>query len=188
MIPATPFWGEFLRLNQLNPHCRWQMQPGMGFKEQSAWWREQSRRPTPHEGVDLFALLDARGQSLALPARALVPPLWAGEVTALLNDFLGRTVVVCHPINHGPERRLVSLYAHVEPLVDLGTQVSADSPLALIAAAGKPGNSAPPDHLHLSLAWLTAGYPATALNWSTLWNHPALELIDPLPIILEGCI
>jgi hypothetical protein len=187
MIPASSFWSEFLRMNHLPPHWRWLGLPGMNFKAQSAWWRK-ARRHAPHEGIDLLYLVDSRGQLLTLPPQALVAPLWEGEVVALLDDFLGSTVVVRHPIGDDQNRWLGSFYAHVAPLVDQGALVSPNLPLARITLDKKQGKSAPPAHLHLSLAWLAAGYPATELRWSTLWANPAVQLLDPLTVLEDEAV
>ena len=182
MLPASSFWPHFLRVNRLDRHCRWLGRPGMEFKARAAWWGKAAR-PAPHEGIDLLFLVDVLGRRLALPPQALVVPLWEGEVAALLDDFLDRTVVVRHPCTDEQGRTLVSLYAHVEPLVGRGVRVRPDFPLARIAPGMQQGGSGPLEHLHISLAWLVAGYPATELHWATLWQNQAVELIDPLPVL-----
>lgn len=182
MLPASSFWFHFLRVNRLDRHCRWLGLPGMEFRARAAWWGKAART-APHEGIDLLFLVDSRGRRLALPPQALVVPLWEGEVVGLLDDFLGRTVVVRHPCADEQGRTLVSLYAHVEPLVGQGTRVRPDFPVARIAPGKQRGKSGPPAHLHISLAWLAAGYPVRELSWPTLWQNQAVELIDPLPVL-----
>jgi hypothetical protein len=180
MIPDSQFFSRFLDLNHLGKDfAGWLFLPGMRFEETQAWWKDGIRR-SPHEGLDLLYLADRSGQRRELPKQALVPPLWAGEVVAVFEDFLGSTVAVLHPIMDGRGWRILSLYAHVRPLVTCGEQVAAATPLAEVASGKMRGASAPPDHLHLSLGWLAPGSSPAELRWPSLWSNPGLRLIDPL--------
>lgn len=193
MIPTSQFYNNLLRLNHLGEECiGWQFLPGMLFTDTSAWWKKGHRQST-HEGIDLLYLAEQNRQRRELPKQALIPPLWDGEVVALFDDFLDSTVVVRHPVMDEQGWRLVSLYGHVHPLVTCGTQVSAGEPLAEVTFGKPRGESAPPDHLHLSVGWLAPGWSAAELRWPTLWTNPGIVLIDPLPLIqpkpcaAEGC-
>ncbi|OGQ88449.1 MAG: hypothetical protein A2512_05975 [Deltaproteobacteria bacterium RIFOXYD12_FULL_56_24] len=180
MIPDSPFFSNLPHLNHLAEDCTgWHVLPGMRFADTQAWWKEGSRQ-NPHEGVDLLYLADRSGQRLELPKQALVPPLWAGEVIAVFEDFLGSTLVVLHPVMDGQGWRLISLYGHIRPLVECGARVSTEAPLAEVACGKMRGSSAPPDHLHLSLGWLAPGWPVAELDWPGLWRNPGIRLIDPL--------
>ncbi|MBU2538589.1 MAG: hypothetical protein KKH22_09115 [Proteobacteria bacterium] len=183
MIPDSLFSSNLLRLNHLDTNFSgWLFLPGMGFEDRQAWWKDLPRQST-HEGIDLLFFTDHSGQRRELPKQCLIPPLWDGEVVAVFDDFLGSTVVVCHPVMNGQGWRLVSLYGHVQPLVTRGTLVSVGEPLAEVAFEKARGASAPPDHLHLSVGWLAPGWSATELRWPTLWTNPGILLIDPLPLI-----
>jgi len=183
MIPDSPFFSNLLHLNRLGTeYTDWLFLPGMLFEEKSAWWKNGPRQ-NPHEGIDLLFLADQSGQRHDLLPQALVPPLWAGEVVAVFEDFLGSTVAVRHPVMDRQGWRLISLYAHIRPLVECGAQVTTGEPLAEVAGGKVRGTSAPPDHLHLSLGWLAPGWSPTDLNWPTLWTNPGIRLIDPLPLI-----
>jgi hypothetical protein len=183
MIPDSQFTSTFLNLNHLAEACTgWHFLPGMLFEDGSAWWKNGPRQ-SPHEGIDLLFLADRSGQRRELPKQALIPPLWDGEVIAVFEDFLGSTVAVRHPDMNRQGWRLISLYGHVRPLVGCGEQVSTEKALAEVAIEKVRGSSAPPDHLHLSLAWLAPGWQAPELSWSGLWSNPGIRLIDPLPLI-----
>ena len=183
MIQSSSFFRTFLNLNHLaDEGSGWLFLPGMRFEDTQAWWKDGPRH-SPHEGIDLLYLADRTGQRRALPEQTLIPPLWDGEVVAVFEDFLGSTVAVRHPVMDGQGWRLISLYAHVHPLVGCGVQVSAKEPLAEVARGKVRGSSAPPDHLHLSLGWLAPGWSPTELSWPGLWSNPGIRLIDPLPLI-----
>jgi hypothetical protein len=183
MIPSSQFFSNLLHLNHLANDCTgWQFITGMLFEDTQAWWKHGPRQ-SPHEGIDLLYLADRSGQRRELPKQALVPPLWDGEVIAVFEDFLGSTVAVRHPVMDGQGWRLVSLYAHVRPLVGCGEQVRTEEPLVEVAGGKARGSSAPPNHLHLSLAWLAPGWSATELRWPDLWSNPGIRLIDPLALI-----
>ena len=182
-LKSVPFFSSFLALNRLDKDSTgWQFLSGMLFKDTQAWWKDAPRQ-SPHEGIDLLYLADRSGQRRELPKQALIPPLWDGEVVAVFEDFLGSTVAVRHPVMDGQGWRLVSLYGHVRPLVGCGAQVSAEEPMAEVACGKVRGSSTPPDHLHLSVAWLAPGWQATELSWPTLWTNPGIRLIDPLLLI-----
>ena len=183
MIPDSHFSSRFLKLNHLaDEGTGWLFLPGMRFKDTQAWWKNAPRQ-SPHEGVDLLYLADRAGQRRELPEQTLVPPLWDGEVIAVFEDFLGITVAVRHTVMDGQGWRLISLYGHVHPLVGCGEQVSEGAHLAEVACGTVRSASAPPDHLHLSLAWLAPGWSVAELNWPGLWSNPGIRLIDPLPWI-----
>lgn len=183
MIPASRFFSNILSLNHLEQeYAHWQFLPGMLFEDPQAWWKSGLRQ-SAHEGLDLLFVTNRSGQRRELPPQALVPPLLNGEVIAVFEDFLGSTVAVLHPVINGQGWRLLSLYAHVRPLVEYGEQVLAEKPLAEVAWGKPRGLSAPPDHLHLSLAWLAPGWSATGLDWPELWTNPGIRLIDPLPLV-----
>ncbi|MFH1020279.1 MAG: hypothetical protein V1782_06650 [Pseudomonadota bacterium] len=183
MIPDSQFTNTLLNMNHRAEACTgWLFLPGMRFEDTQAWWKDGLRQ-SPHEGVDLLYLADSSGQRQELPKQARIPPLWDGEVIAVFEDFLGSTVAVRHPIIDGQGWRLISLYAHIRPLVGGGEEVSAKEPLAAVAGGKVRSASAPPDHLHLSLAWLAPGWPVAEINWPGLWSNPGIRLIDPLPLI-----
>ena len=174
------FYRNLLRLNHLAEECTgWLFLPGMLFEDKSTWWKNTPRR-SPHEGLDLLYFSDRYGQRRELPEQTLVPPIRAGEVIAIFDDFLGSTVAVRHPLLDKEGWRLLSLYGHVRPLVGCGEQISAEEPLAEVARGKVRGVSAPPDHLHLSLGWLAPGWPPTELRWPALWTNPGIRLMDPL--------
>ena len=67
MIPDSQFTSTFLNLNPLAGKCTgWLFLPGMLFKETQAWWKEDTPRQSPHEGIDLRFLAD-RSRKLGTP-------------------------------------------------------------------------------------------------------------------------
>lgn len=181
-MKRIPFFSSLLNLNRLaEEYAGWLFLPGMRFADKEAWWNG-TLRPSPHEGIDLLFFADRAGQRRQLPPLAPVPPVWDGEVVAVFDDFLASTVVVRHPVMDKRGWRLISLYGHVRPRVGCGDQVSTNKALATVAAKTLQGGSPPPDHLHLSLAWLAPGWQAAELCWPGLWTNPGVLLIDPLTL------
>ncbi|MFA6898957.1 MAG: hypothetical protein WC256_01970 [Desulfurivibrionaceae bacterium] len=179
-MKSVPFFSSLLALNHLDKDCTdWLFLPGMLFKETKAWWKNTPRQ-NPHEGIDLLFLANHSGPRRELPPQALVPPLLDGEVIAVFDDFLGSTVTVRHPVMDKRGWRLISLYGHIHPLVGCGEHALTGKSLGTVAAGMVRGSSAPPDHLHLSLAWLAPGWPPTELRWPALWTNPGILLVDPL--------
>lgn len=178
----SSFFHDLLRLNRLGQGwTSWAFLPGMLFRDSRMWWKEESRT-SPHEGIDLLYLLDEGGSRISLPGDGLVPPLMGGEVAAIFDDFLGKTVAVRHRIENEQGWSLLSIYAHVLPMVRCADKIAAGTPLATLGE-GKARGSGPPGHLHLSLAWAAPELRSAELAWPTMWHTQGLRLIDPLPLV-----
>jgi len=153
----------------------------MRFAERVAWWREGAERTGAHEGLDIRCYRTADGRRMSLGAGARVPVIYPGEVVAVVNDFLGRSVFVAHEIADGAGRRLHSVYGHVDPCPGLapGSPLGDGGLVGTIADTSARRSPVPP-HLHLSLA-LLAG--SGRLGWPELRDPARALLVDPLPVV-----
>jgi hypothetical protein len=156
----------------------WEFLPGMGFGDRAAWWRGGADRGSAHEGLDLRCYRTADGRRLCLGAGSRVPALWPGQVAAVVDDFLGRSVFVAHRAADAAGRRLHSVFGHVVPAPGLapGAALGGEGEVGLIA----PGRGAAPAHLHLTVALVAAG---TRLDWAALGDPGRAQLLDPLPLL-----
>lgn len=162
----------------------WFFYPGMLFKDTKKWWGDRGDRKRPHEGLDLCFYRDRHGSILPLGEKTKIPVLYDGIVVKVMDDFIGRSVVVEHPGYRKGLRRLVTLYGHTIPLPTLQPDriVRAGEPLAILAPTDKSKNELPP-HLHLSIAWVGPEISFDQLHWKAMETLQDLTWIDPLPLI-----
>lgn len=175
-------YGQYLaRLNKLPDFVDWLFSPGMRFGDRNAWWSPDWRRPTPHEGVDFVLYRDRNGDERYLAPSFLVPVVQPGEVVAVFDDFLARTVCVRHDRQDSAGRILCSLYGHVNMLAGMseGDNCEAGTVLAEVAP-GRAGAGRVSPHLHLSLAWLPARVIVQGPSWSGLSEGNGVTLVDPV--------
>lgn len=168
----------------LDNFTAWRLQPGMRFRSPEQWWGKGKPRPTPHEGLDLYAFGDAAGRVHYLDETLAIPATWEGEVIKVAPDFLGQSIFLAHEVRRGDGRRLLTAYGHTAPVAGLavGQRVAAGEVIAHLAGPrGRQG--AVPPHLHITLAWMAPDLPEARLAWPTLGADPGLELLDPLLVL-----
>jgi hypothetical protein len=158
----------------------WVLRTGMLFGARHIWWGDRGTRAAPHEGLDLCLYSDRQGEIHRLREGTRIPALADGVVVRLLEDFLGRTVVMERRLPEGA--RFYVIYGHTVPRagLDVGQAVRAGEVVATLADASKSRTSALP-HLHTSLGWTRGAVPADSLDWDTI--PEVLTLLDPLPAI-----
>ncbi|MCK4837442.1 MAG: hypothetical protein KAS94_01500 [Desulfobulbaceae bacterium] len=177
------FTTNIIALNQWQD-CRfktWLLKPGMGFAEPDKWWRDQGARPTLHEGLDLTGFQDNANDEYHLTEGTMVPPLYGGRLVNIIDDFLGRTVIVDHGLSNHAGHSLHGFYAHLSPAAKLknGTVLNEAAGLGTIAA----GNKICPAHLHISTVWISPDFPVDRLGWPDFAEQEGFKPCDPWPFI-----
>jgi hypothetical protein len=183
----SAFTSLLIRWNGLEAagFAAWEFLPGMKFAERSAWWRDGTERTGAHEGLDICFYRTGDGRRLSLGAGARVPVMCPGEVVAIVDDFLGRSVFVAHGIADGGGRRLHSVCGHVDPCPGLAPgSLLGDGDLVGTIADPSARRSPVPPHLHLSLALIAGSGP---LGWPELRDPARALLLDPLPVVCGLC-
>ena len=163
----------------------WRFRPGMGFGEATEWWGPRGRRRTVHEGLDFVEGFHGDKVSLipeGTPARALA----AGEVVAVLDDFMGKTVVVRHASLGQPGKRndgrvFHTLLSHIQSEEPLPVLVSEGD---LLGRVGKRAGVRLRPHLHLTGAWIPADFPFAAVGIDIL-IHPGFT---PTVLVDINCL
>ena len=177
-MKSSGFSERFVRLNSLAKRGfkSWLFRPGMGFTAAEKWWGDHGARPTAHQGVDFATFLDDGQREQRLEAGLLVPPLFNGTVVNIVDDLLGKTIIVNHAIRNRNDLVLYAFYAHLIPqqTISRGTVIETDSTSGVIA----PGSNCPA-HLHISTAWCTRDLPLGKFSWQTA----GLQFFNPLEII-----
>jgi murein DD-endopeptidase MepM/ murein hydrolase activator NlpD len=182
VLKRSRFTEHLVRENHLSGGdlAEWVFWPGMLYGAQDMWWGDRGPRAAPHEGLDLCLYSDRLGGIHRLHEGTRIPALVGGVVVRMLDDFLGRTVVVERPLPGGA--RFYAIYGHTVPRagLDLGQAVRAGEVVATLADASRSRTNALP-HLHISLGWTRGAIPVDRLDWGTI--PVVLALLDPLPAI-----
>lgn len=162
----------------------WDFLPGMRFRERDAWWRGGGERGVPHEGLDLRRYRRGDGRLAVLGAGARVPVIYAGELVAIVEDFLGSSVFVAHKRLDGAGRRLHTVYGHILAREGLAprSSVRAGEVIGVIAAPAGRKIAVPP-HLHITLALIAREGGLERLDWDVLRDRRRVVLLDPLAIV-----
>jgi murein DD-endopeptidase MepM/ murein hydrolase activator NlpD len=182
LLARSAFNGLLIRWNGLDTagFAAWEFLPGMRFGERAAWWRDGSDRGSAHEGLDICWYRTVAGPRLSLGAGARVPAIYAGEVVAIVDDFLGVSVFVAHTHCDDEGRRLHTVYGHVCPLSGLAPGSSLDDGDAVGTIADTTGNKHDiPPHLHITLALIDREAGPDRLDWDALHDRSRVLLLDP---------
>jgi hypothetical protein len=130
----------------------WSFRPGMLFGDPVEWWGDGNLRRSPHEGLDFAEGQQPGGGIQAMPEGSPVRAMAEGEVIAVLNDFLGKTVVVRHPSVSRPDGTVFcTLYSHILPEAGSSRAVVKGQ---LLGKVIKATTATAPAHLHLTGAWI----------------------------------
>jgi hypothetical protein len=190
MSPAPEIHSRFMEfmLEHNRPRMdgfqRWIFHAGMRFQALEKWWGDQGLRAVPHEGLDLYSFETTGGRVKTVDQQTRIPAAFAGQVVKIDRDFLGKSIYIRHAMYTAGGRQLLSAVGHTLPGDGLqtGQQVAAGEIIA--AVAGFPGKKTNlPPHVHLTFAWVPAGFSLDQMAWEHLGHDPGIRLIDPLLVI-----
>jgi len=188
----TPFlrntrFTEFLiRKNALheNGFNGWVFCPGMLFNSTDKWWGDQGKRDTPHEGLDLCLYKDREDTIYRLDEKAKVPVIYDGMVVGIVDDFLGKSVIIEHLFSDNNNNKLCTIYGHTIPEDNLhvGKIVKAGEVIATLANSIMSKTNIFP-HLHISLGWTSKEISYDRLDWGNIGAPNTVTFLDPLQVI-----
>lgn len=160
----------------------WAFLPGMLFMAPIKWWGDRGRRTLPHEGVDFRFYADPSGNILAIGEGSRIPAMFGGVVARIMDDFLGKSVVVAHGSPGKEKGPLLTIYGHTIPATGLsvGDRVEAGQVIATVVPVRCARTTVRP-HLHVSAGTLSRPGPLDSLDWGNV--NEALDLMDPLALI-----
>jgi murein DD-endopeptidase MepM/ murein hydrolase activator NlpD len=185
-FPGSRFFESLTTLNNLADRgfAAWVFYPGMKFGDRKNWWGEKGRRARPHEGIDLCFYRDSAGGILRVNEGLRVPAAFDGVVLKIIDDFLGKSIIVEHRLPSLGGRTFLTIYGHTTPRqgLDVGEPVREGEVIASLTGTGRSPQS-PPLHLHLTFAKKIKPVPHEALDWATIGDPSFIELRDPLRIL-----
>jgi hypothetical protein len=154
----------------------WVFSPGMEYGARNLWWGRLSQRPIPHQGVDIALYRSRDGGLRSLASGSVVPLAAPGRIVAVIEDFIGRTVVAMHG-EAGDGCLLYTLYGHLAPRTGvLGEAFEGGEPVGAVA---RPRGEGVPPHLHLSVAEVPESVSPDTLAWGWLERSPLVRFRDP---------
>jgi murein DD-endopeptidase MepM/ murein hydrolase activator NlpD len=185
--PGQTRFTEFLiRENDLakSGFDQWVFQPGMLFNSPDKWWGHRGKRDTPHEGLDLCLYRVPNGRIFCIDENTRIPVMYDGVVVAIVNDFLGKSLIVEHELSDSDSPRFCSIYGHTNPPADLqiGKPVKKGDILATLADSSRSKSGIRP-HLHISLGWTAKFISYDRFDWETIGTWDMLTLLDPLDVL-----
>lgn len=162
----------------------WVFCPGMLFNSTDKWWGDQGKRNKPHEGLDLCLYKDREDTILHLGERVMIPVIYDGRVVGIIEDFLGKSIIIEHSFPNGDHIRLCTIYGHTIPADNLlvGEIVKAGDVIASLADSSRSKTNILP-HLHITLGEISRSISFDRLNWENIGAPNTLTLLDPLQII-----
>ena len=154
----------------------------MLFGSSEKWWGD-GRRDNPHEGLDFCFYRSRENTVHRLEENTKIPAMFDGAVARIIDDFLGKTVMLEHKIP-GSSITLYSIYGHVIPdgSAYAGSSVKQGDVIAVLAGKGKSKAEVFP-HLHITLGYPSGDISCAELNWNTISDPEIFKLIDPLNFI-----
>jgi len=174
-------FGELYGLN-LTGVREWLFCPGMLFQSMGKWWGDRGSRNRPHEGLDLLLYRDQEERVLRLGEETPIPVMSDGVIVGIIQDFLGKSVIVEHPVHGRDDERHYIIYGHTRPQNGLcpGTAVRRGDVVGTVASPGRCGAFPMAPHLHISLAWAATPVSHGHFDWNTIGASELLTLLDPL--------
>ena len=163
---------------------KWIFTPGMLFQSMDKWWGDFGRRTIPHEGLDLCLYEDHKGEYRHLGETTEIPVMFDCRVVNIINDFLGKTIMMEHAVPDENGDLFLSIYGHAKiktPLHVNDTLQRGD----IVCTVSEPTKTKILPHLHVTMAKVSPGLAYKNLNWDTLPKSNYLSLTDPL-IALNG--
>jgi len=184
ILRKSHFTGSLIRNNiaDAQDFREWIFCPGMLFNAIDKWWGDRGTRSRPHEGLDLCLYRNQQGRVLRLAKGTLVPAMYDGVVVKIIDDFLGRSVIIDHSFPDA--RAFCSIYGHTRPVRGLkaGSRVREGDIIAAIADAGRPKTGLLP-HLHITIGLISDNVSYDRMDWETIGRPDMLTLLDPLVVI-----
>ena len=161
---------------------KWIFSPGMLFQSIDKWWGDFGKRPTPHEGLDLCLYEDTGGRLHHLNASTQIPVIADCRVVKIMDDFLGKTVMLEHDLPEKDGGLFLTIFGHAKPDKNLCVDDRFKKG-DVICTVSEPEKLKILPHLHITMAKVLQQNTYAGLNWDTIPKSDLLTLTDPLPFL-----
>lgn len=193
-ISGTPYlrktrFNEFLiQKNALDERGfkEWILCTGMLFNARDKWWGDNGKRDRPHEGIDLCLYRNRRGKILPIDKNTKIPAMYDGVVVRIINDFLGKSLILEHSFGDSDNGRFYTIYGHIIPYGGLHvdrTVKEGDIIGTLSDSVNLKLKIFP--HLHISIGWTSRAIPHVKIDWKTISSPDTLTLLNPI-VVIDG--
>ena len=186
-IMKSGFTDYFVRENGLDAFegfREWLLCPGMLFDASEKWWGDFGVRDVLHAGVDLCCYRTSKEEIIYLNGDTKIPAMYDGVLVGVINDFLGKSLVLKHPIPDIEVVDFITVYGHTHPEqgIHIGKAYREGETIACVADVGS-SRSGIRAHLHISIGLLSKPISYERLNWENMSDPDTMILIDPLQVI-----
>jgi len=184
VIKRSHFTELLMRNNAAEEHGfkEWIFSRGMLFSAVNKWWSGGGKRSRLHEGLDLCLYRNRQERTVRLKEGTAVPAMYEGVVVKIIDDFLGKSVIIGHSLPGHPP--FCSIYAHTipEPGIEAGSRIHEGDVIAAIADTGRSKTGLFP-HLHITIGLISDEKSYERMDWDTIGSSDVLTLLDPLGVI-----
>ena len=186
-LTKSGFTVNFIKANGLleDDFQEWVLSPEMLFRASDKWWGDRGKRKSSHEGLDLCFYRNHQDRICHMRAGMKIPVLYEGVVVGVVNDFIGKSIIVKHRIPDNSGKEFYTIYGHTIPEggVYSGSSVSPWGIIARVSGLYGPNTGILP-HLHISIGFPVSGEVGyDTFDWKDIGDNNIMTFIDPLLVI-----
>jgi hypothetical protein len=180
------FTEHFIRANGLKKQefDEWVFLPGMMFQAPDKWWGKRGKRNRPHEGLDLCIYRARQNRICHLKETSRIPAIYSGVVVKILDDFLGKSVIMAHTEPADKNLIFLTIFGHTQPAagIEAGSFLHQGDVMASVADPGRSGIGVI-SHVHISIGFFLKTIPYDQLNWDSIGKADVISLLDPVLVL-----
>lgn len=186
-IVKSGFTDHFIRENGLDESKgfkEWLLCPEMLIDASKKWWGDFGIRDVRHQGLDLCCYRTSGDKITYLNGQTKIPVMYDGVLVAIIDDFLGKSLIIKHSIPAIEIEDFLTVYGHTRPEkgTHIGKAFKEGETVAKVADLESSKSRVRP-HVHLSIGHLSKPVPYSNLNWENMSNPDTMIWIDPLKVI-----
>jgi len=185
-LSKTRFTEYLIQENALDEHGfkEWIFYSGMLFNATNKWWGDQGKRDKPHEGLDLCLYRDRRGRMHRLDEKTKIPVIYDGIVVGIVNDFLGKSLIIEHGLTDSDNNKFCTIYGHINPHKGLHVgRIVREGDIIATLADLRNSKVKTLSHLHISIGWASKFISYDKFDWETIGALNTIIFTDPLYVI-----
>ena len=186
-IIKSGFTGYFVRENGLDAFegfKEWLLCPEMLIDASEKWWGDFGVRDVRHAGLDLCCYKTSKDKTIYLNGDTKIPAMYDGILVGVINDFLGKSLILKHSIPGIDVEDFLTVYGHTHPGqgIHIGKAYKEGETIARVADMDSSRSRVRP-HLHLSIGLPSKPVSYARLDWENMNDPDTMILIDPLQVI-----